>query len=134
MRILPLFILLTSWSSAQRDFSAMGVATDSTYGYTDTNPLRMKKGNFGESIGYSYDFLTGLSTTDDQTLKFVQRHTVDNPQYGDSGAPGASGAQKNRDELDKDIFVTSREKDTVTIYVDIYRRGDLRIPVGLKYR
>lgn len=128
MRIGIFFILFTSWTCAPRDFSAMTVSMDSTYGYTDTNPLRMKKGNFGESIGYSYDFLTGLSTTDNQTLKFIRRHTVDNPLYENSGT-----ADADRDELDKYVFVTSKERDTVTIYVDVYRRGDLRIPVGLKY-
>jgi hypothetical protein len=115
------------------------VSTDSTYGYTDTNPLKMKRGNPGKSIGYSYDFLEGLKTIDDKKLKFVQRVTVDNPNYKRAkveltnrytGMPLSGKGQ----QLDKYIFLTFEKKDTVTIYVDIYRKGTLKIPMGLKYK
>jgi hypothetical protein len=35
--------------------------------------------------------------------------------------------------LDKYVFLTSSTKDTVTLFVDIYNKGDLMLPVGLKY-
>ena len=97
----------------------------------------MKSGNVGRSIGYSYDFLMGLRTIDDQTLKFIQRISVDNPKYkarGEStdGDPGTPINNKGS-QLDKYTFLTSRKKDTVVIYVDVYHRGAVRIPVGLRF-
>jgi hypothetical protein len=121
-------IFLSSCCFGQPDFSEIPVSADSTYGYTDTNPLKMKRGNPGNSIGYSYDFLSGLATPDNRPLKFVQRYTVENPENNDD-KPNSSDRQ-----LDKYIFVTHEKNDTLTIYVDIYQKADLRIPVGLKYR
>lgn len=126
MKLLPLLMSLPMFSIcsfAQPDFSRLPYATDSTYGYTATNPLHMKKGNPGRSIGYAYDFLSGLATPDLKSLRFVERNTVDNPR---SNNPGTS--------LDEYIFVTRVEKDTLVIYVDIHRKGKLRIPMGLKYK
>jgi hypothetical protein len=121
-------IFLSSWCFGQTDFSDIPVSTDSTYGYTDTNPLKMKRGNPGKSIGYSYDFLSGLTTLDNKGLRFVQRSTVENPENNE-----AKSNASNR-QLDKYIFVTHDKKDTLTIYVDIYRKADLLVPLGLKYR
>ncbi|MEX1239250.1 MAG: hypothetical protein WEB30_06020 [Cyclobacteriaceae bacterium] len=133
------FIFIPTWTFAQTDFSRTAVSIDSTYGYTDTNPLRMKIGNVGKSIGYSYDFLHGLTTHDDQKLKFVQRTTVDNPNYKRSRTqltnPDTEMSLRPKgSELDRYIFFTSKEKDTVTIYVDVYRKGTLKIPIGLKFK
>jgi hypothetical protein len=121
-------IFLSSWCFGQPDFSDIPVSTDSTYGYTDTNPLKMKKGNPGKSIGYSYDFLSGLTTPDNRSLRFVQRSTVENPKNNEPKSNASS------QQLDQYIFVTHDKKDTLTIYVDIYRKADLLIPLGLKYR
>ena len=110
------FILISTWSFGQPDFSKIPKATDSTYGYTDTNPLKMKKGNPGRSIGYAYDFLSGLATPDDKDLKFVQRYAVENPKNK------KVKSELNHRQLDKYIFVTHQKKDTLTIYVDIYRK------------
>ena len=132
----PIFMFISTWGFGQSDFLRVSASTDSTYGYTDQNPLRMKHGNLGKSIGYSYDFLLGLKTTDDQTLKFVQRITVDNPKYKKpkyQSVNGGSGAPVNGSQLDKYTFLTSRKKDTVIIYVDVFHRGELKIPIGLKY-
>jgi hypothetical protein len=35
--------------------------------------------------------------------------------------------------LDEYIFLISEKMDTIRIYVDIYNKGDLYIPKGLKY-
>jgi hypothetical protein len=35
--------------------------------------------------------------------------------------------------LDEYIFLVSEKMDTIRIYVDIYNKGDLFIPKGLKY-
>ena len=35
--------------------------------------------------------------------------------------------------LDKYVFVTSNTKDTVKLFVDIYSKGELMVPIGLKF-
>jgi hypothetical protein len=35
--------------------------------------------------------------------------------------------------LDKYVFLTSVTRDTVILFVDIYNKGRLQLPVGLKY-
>jgi hypothetical protein len=36
--------------------------------------------------------------------------------------------------LDKYFFLTTEKKDTVIIYIDIYNKGELKIPKGLKIK
>ena len=99
----------------------------------------MKKGNQGKSIDYSIEFLKSLRTTDNQQLELLQRFTVDDPNYVRpktqltnrySGMPlsGKLGL------LDKYYFVTAEKRDTLTIFVDIYNKGELKIPKGLKIK
>jgi hypothetical protein len=35
--------------------------------------------------------------------------------------------------LDKYVFLTSNTMDTISVFVDIYNKGTLMIPIGLKY-
>jgi len=132
-------VFITTLSFGQSNFSNLIVSTDSTYGYTDKNPLKMKKGNQQKSIGYSIDFLESLITEDNQKLKLIQRFTVDDPNYARpktqltnrySGMPlsGKLGL------LDKYHFLTTEKSDTVIIYVDVYNKGELKIPKGLKIK
>src|SRR5688572_14396680 len=114
------------------------MSTDSTYGYTAKNPLKMKKGNLEKSIGHSIDFLKGLRTEDNQKLELLQRFTISVPNYA---APKAQLTNRYTGMplsgkvglLDEYNFVTSEKKDTVIIYVDVYNKGELKIPKGLKY-
>src|SRR5688572_12374380 len=139
-RILILvWLFISTCCSGQSNFSRVATSTDSTYGYTDTNPIKMKKGNFEKSIGYSFDFLQGLKTIDNQKLQFLQRSTVENPNYkrtrvqasnGDTAVPASSEGGS----LDKYTFLKSVEKDTVTIYIDLLNKGKLKIPMGLKMK
>jgi hypothetical protein len=114
-------------------------STDSTYGYTDKNPLKMKKGNQRKSIDYSIEFLKSLRTLDNQKLDLIKRFTVDDPNHERSkmqltnrytGMPlnGKLGL------LDKYYFMTAQTRDTLTIYVDIYNKGELKVPTGLKIK
>ena len=132
-------LLVTTLMFGQSNFSKISVSTDSTYGYTDGNPLRMKKGNQEKSMGYSIDFLKILRTEDDQKLELIQRFTVDDPNYVRSktqlvnrytGMPisGKLGL------LDKYYFVTMEKRDTLIIFVDIYNKGELKLPKGLKIK
>ena len=123
---------------AQKDFTKLLNSTDSSYGYTGKNPLKLKKGNQEKSMSNSYNFLSGLKTQDNQTLRLLLIVTTDDPNYKEpaikinnrfTGMPinGKLGL------LDKYVFLTSVTKDTVKIFVDIYNRGTLLLPIGLKY-
>ena len=123
---------------SQKDFSTLGSSKDSTYGYSNMNPLKMKKGDQQKSIEYSKKFLKGLRTIDNFKLNYLMRYSVDDPKYNRSsvhltnrftGMPlnGKLGL------LDEYIFTVSEKMDTIRIYVDIYNKGDLLIPKGLKY-
>jgi hypothetical protein len=131
-------LLFTNTSYRQKEFSKLVNSTDTSYGYTAQNALRLKKGNQGKSIAYSYNFLSGLKTQDNQTLTLLFRATVDDPNYKQpaikinnrfTGMPisGKLGL------LDKYVFLTSNTKGTVKIFVDIYNKGTLMLPIGLKY-
>jgi hypothetical protein len=132
-------LCITTWTFGQSDFSHLTTSADSTYGYTDKNPLKMKKGNQGKSIDYSIEFLKSLRTTDNQKLELLKRFTVDDPSHVRpktqltnryTGMPlnGKLGL------LDKYYFVTEQKRDTLTIYVDVYNKGELKVPQGLKVK
>lgn len=137
--LLVLTLMFCSTNSfGQKEFTKLTAATDSTFGYTVENPLKLKKGNAGKSIDNSHKFLSGLRTFDNQTLSLLYRTSTSDPAYKEpririnnrqTGLPlgGKMGI------LDKYVFVTSTTKDTVTLFVDIYNKGNLFLPVGLKY-
>lgn len=135
---LIIFISLMNFSLAQDSKKQILNSTDSTYGYSSVNPLKLKKGDMGKSLENSINFLQALKTLDGQSLNYYARSSIQNPTYKEpkinlsnraTGAPisGKLGI------LDKYIFVTSNSKDTIRLFVDIYNKGDLMIPVGLKY-
>lgn len=111
-------------------------ADDDTYGYTVSNPLRLKKGGVSKSLQYSLEFLKCLKTEDDQKLELVKDTSFLNPYYKpvvfDGGRNGIKYEGKYR-MIDQYIFVSSVTRDTITIYVDIYESKPLFIPMGLKY-
>ena len=141
---IPIFLFLgtlflfTNASYGQKEFSKLVNSTDTSYGYTAQNALRLKKGNQEMSMAYSYNFLSGLKTQDNQTLTLLFRATVNDPNFKQSaikinnrftGMPisGKLGL------LDKYVFLTSNTKDSVKVFIDIYNKGTLMLPIGLKY-
>ena len=131
-------ILLFNPAYGQNSFSDLPTATDSSYGYTPKNPLRLKKGNQEKSMAYSYSFISGLKTLDSQTLTLLFRATVADPNYNQAalhlnnrftGLP----ANGKLGVLDKYVFVTTITKDTIQLFVDVYNKGALMLPTGLKY-
>ena len=133
--VLP-FLAINSYG--QNNFSKLLSTKDSSYGYTANNPLKLKKGNQENSITNSIIFLKGLKTLDDQTLALLFRVSTPDPNYKEpairlhnrfTGLPisGKLGI------LDKYVFLTSVKKDTITLFVDIYNKGGLMLPVGVKY-
>lgn len=133
-----MLVFCMKYSCGQKAFANLTNVKDSTFGYTAQNPLKLKKGNQGKSIEYTYKFLSGLKTIDNQNLIFLFRKTANDPAFKEpairlynkyTGMPlnGKLGI------LDIYVFATSATKDTLNLYVDIYNKGNLFIPIGLKY-
>ncbi len=121
----------------QQVFKNLPLSTDSAYGFTAGSPLKMKKGEPAESIRYAELFLGKIGSVDGQPLQYIGRFFVRDPNYKKpflqltdhfTGKPltGRGGT------LDIYRFIKSRTKDTVSFYVDIYHKGELKIPIGCK--
>jgi hypothetical protein len=136
--LLAIFLFFTKTLHGQKGFIKLETSTDSSYGYTAKNPLKLKNGNQAKSMTNSYNFLSGIRTQDNQTLKLLSRVIVSDPGYKEpaikinnraTGLPisGKLGM------LDKYVFLTTNTNDTITLYIDIYNKEKLFLPIGLKY-
>lgn len=136
--LISLMISISCQVFSQKDFSTLVSSNDSTYGYSNMNPLKMKKGDQQKSVEYSIKFLKGLRTLDNYKLNYKMRYSVADPKYDRSSVHLTNrftGMPLNGKLwlLDEYIFLVSEKMDTIRIYVDIYNKGDLFIPKGLKY-
>ncbi|MGO4293341.1 hypothetical protein [Chitinophaga sp. RAB17] len=130
--VICIFLLaMGSEARSQKAFSKLPSATDSTYGYTNTNPIRLKKGNAGKSIMQEMNYLSGLTTRDKQHLVLLYRSAVANPGYKEPLLKDLYNSKGG--VLDKYVFLTANTKDTITLFIDIYSKGPLMLPVGLIY-
>ena len=125
-------------SFGQNDLEKVINSTDSTYGYSVQNPLKHKKGNLQKSIKYVNEFLAGLKTIDNQALIFLSRSTTSDVDYKESAIKinnRFTNESLNSDIvlIDKYDFLTSNTRDTITLFVNVYKKGKLEAPVGLKY-
>lgn len=131
-------ITFANKSTAQKTFTRLQHATDSTYGYTAANPVMLKNGNEKKSIINEMNYLSGLITADKQHLVLLIRSAVANPRYK-YNTPllndrfGAPLANSKRGILDKYIFLSADTKDTITVFIDSYSKGEVMLPVGLSY-
>jgi hypothetical protein len=115
-----------------QNFTKLQQSSDSTYGFTDHNPLKLKQGDPVESIRNSQKFLNGLKTATDQSLVIVGRYSVIDPNYKEPPG-GILASLGDGGILDRYQLVNSITKDTIALYIDIYHKGNLMIPLGLKY-
>ena len=69
--LFTIFICFTNTSFAQKDFTKLTASSDSTFGYSAQNPLKLKNGNQEKSIMHSQIFLSGLKTKDNQSLTYL---------------------------------------------------------------
>jgi hypothetical protein len=113
--LFTLTLFFVNNSFGQKDFTKLKMSTDSSYGYTQNNPLPMKDGKYSNRIKNVFKFLSGLKTEDNQTLNFLWRNAY---------APNT---------LDEFVLVTSKTNDTINIFTDINKKGKLKLPIGLKY-
>ncbi|MCW3466231.1 hypothetical protein [Chitinophaga nivalis] len=132
-------LLWTNHVSGQRDFAALPASPDSTYGYTADHPLKLKMGTPAKSAVYAQQFLSGLRTADQQYLLPLFRKTVADPhipklvsnirdRYTEVPIDSKPGL------LDKYVYLTSVTKDTITLFIDLYHKGNLLLPAGLEFK
>ena len=136
--LLTTLLLCADATFGQNEFLGLKTSSDSSYGYTAQKPLQLKKGNQQKSMVYAEKFLRGLKLQDGQTMTLISRVSTSNPKYQEplikvksrvTGMP-LSG---NIGMLDRYKFLTSTTKDTLIIYVDVYNKGELQLPVGMQY-
>ena len=99
------------------------VAEDKSYGYTESNPVKV--GGANESSGPKNErrFLNGLLGPNGEEIKYSRAGSccpfkTPNGLFGDSGM------------LDRYQVTWAGSSDTLDIFINMYDKGDLRIPVG----
>lgn len=126
----------TGGSMAQKSFVRLQQATDSTYGYAADNPVRLKNGDTNKSIINEMNYLSGLITADKQRLVLLARTAVADPrarQVSVNDRFGGKPLNGKEGILDKYVFLTADTNDTITLFIDIYNKEEVRLPVGLRY-
>jgi hypothetical protein len=133
-----LILLVTSCVvSNQKFFSKIESSNDKDYGYTAKKPIKIKNGDEYSSIQSSYYFLSRLRTADGRGFKLIYQAAVGNPNYQSTpftnrytGMPIGFGGMM----LDKYCLVPNEGKqDTVILFINPFVKGDIKIPMGLKF-
>jgi hypothetical protein len=111
------------------------VSNDKSYGYSATNPIKIKNCSLPQSINASLYYLSKLRTEQGEKLQLIQRYSVGNPNYKNRGIPirGGGTIGGSGPLLDLYIFQPKSGKDTVKIYVNTYEKDEVKVPLGLKF-
>ncbi len=104
-------------------FMLTEVSTDSTYGYTETNPIKV--GGVKSSSGPMNErrFLNGLNGPDGEELSYERTGSCC-PFKTKNGIMGGG-------LLDRYAITWEGQTEPVYIYINMYDAGDLYVPVGL---
>lgn len=99
-------------------------ATDKSYGYEEGNPVKV--GGADESSGPMNErrFLNGLTGPNGERIEYFREGSCC-PFSSPNGFMGGGMLDKYR------VFYRG-SKDTVTIFINMYDKGDLFVPVGFK--
>lgn len=120
--IIYLFLSFNSCTVENHKLFSNALSTsDSTYGYTPMNPLLIKNGDMNSSMESENYFLRRLTTVNNERLIFVRRGSFINPNG------------KVKQIMDEYTFVVENTKDTIRLYVNVYKKGIINVPMGLKY-
>lgn len=120
-------------------FSEIQSANDPSYGYSPGNPVTIKNANLYSSINSSYYYLSRLRTGKGNKLQLIQRYSVENPNYTKPAIPldnTYTGQPLNYGKgpmLDYYILKPENESDTIRLYINPYLKGEIKVPVGLKF-
>ena len=125
--------------SNEKYFRTVSEADRKSYGYDFRDPIKIKNGSLTSSINSSNYFLSKLKTDKGEPLKIVGRSSVINPNYKGSpiglynrntGMPIGGGGMI----LDEyHLLPRDNSVDTIKIYLNPYEKGEVKIPMGLKF-
>ncbi|WP_339738509.1 hypothetical protein [uncultured Sunxiuqinia sp.] len=118
-------------------FSSVEQSQNEAYGYTPLEPVEIKNGPLESSINSSYYYFSRLRTTDGESLKIIGRSSFGNPHYKSTGIynryteqPIGGGGML----LDRYVLTPANNpKDTIIIFINPYKKGETKIPKGLKF-
>jgi hypothetical protein len=143
MRFIKFTLLLFLTGCAvnnQKFFKNLETSSDSTYGYTLGNPIKIRNFDFQNSINSSHYYIEHLLSKEKKKLKVISRKAISNPEFKeplfknliwtDSGNPVFNGKGPY---IDLYTLLAGNEKDTVKIYVNSYVKSKVKIPVGLYF-
>ena len=110
----------------ENSFKLVEVATDKTYGFTQTNPIKV--GGASEKSGPLNErtFLNGLAGPNGETIQYYRK--------GSCCAFKTPNGFDNIGMLDRYNVYWKGCKDTAVLYINMYDKGDLKVPVGFKSR
>ena len=138
--VFTIVLLLTSCVVSNPKFFSETIQTeDQSYGYTPENPITIKNADLYNCIGSSYYYLSRLRTEKGDKLQLVRRFSVKNPNYKKPAIPlqnRFTGQPLNHGTgplLDYFILLPENENDTIELYINPYLKGEVKIPVGLKF-
>ena len=104
-------------------FRLVKLADDKSYGYTTANPVKV--GGAKEKMGPKNErrFLNALRGPKGEELRYVKAGSC--CQFKTPNGTAGSGM------LDRYKIFWPGRKDTLSIYINMYDKGPLQIPVGL---
>ena len=111
-------------SSSNLNESSSSPSTDSTYGLTEKNPIKVGGGEGGPISERKY--LNSLSGPNGETVTFDRIGSC--CFFKSKSSPMGGGL------LDKYAVTYKGKKDTVVLYLNMYEKGKLMAPVGFKMK
>lgn len=131
-----LFFIISCGTSIQTMLSSIEETVDETYGYTIGNPIRIGYSSPQKSIDYTYEFIDRLRDSSNMPLKLLYRVSVIDTNYKPSfweKIPKRYGNSGSSAILDRYTLTKNNDRDTVNLFVDIFKEEPLYIPKGLQF-
>ncbi|WP_338375660.1 2-dehydro-3-deoxyphosphooctonate aldolase [uncultured Flavobacterium sp.] len=98
--------------------------TDSSYGYTKSNPIKV--GGYNDGPLNERKFLNSLSGPNGESLWYERTGSC--CQFKTKNSPFGMGM------LDAYRVTYTGKNDTVTLYLNMYDKDNLKTPVGFKFK
>jgi hypothetical protein len=104
--------------------SVKETTTDSSYGYSEKNPIKV--GGFNNGPANQRAYLNSLTGPNGEALSYNRSGSC--CHFETKSSPYGMGL------LDKYQVTYQNKKDTVTLYINMYDKGPLKAPVGFKFK
>jgi hypothetical protein len=99
------------------------LSTDKTYGYKESNPIKVGGSNESSGPRNERRFLNALLGPNGETVSYSRAGSC-------CPFKTPNGMINNAGMLDRYLVTWDGSKDTVDIFINMYDKGDLLIPVG----